>query len=419
VKTVRRRLSEGMLLALALLLAGPALGEEKPRRIRVLATGKDQSTPILATWFTTEPSTDPVVFPTRVWSGSSTTPDDIRRFMRIYFPRSYRDLLEFEFFVLAQVDMTFFTGEQQKWIYDALTNYPKGGMNDRSIMSTHPWFFGPWMNSIISSAFPNDIAAVVRDAEHQESELGPLIINDDPALPDIMKSYKQGIEPLFRSYGGLNTVPKPGSVILSYTKNNVGLGSPVPGQIAHVFYWDWNASKTFTFRDMVYDPFWSCPGSPASNPYTLDIVANIVWFATGRELPDDPLKVHEYRQVVFDYNIRRSLVASLLDFAEMFGANPSSVYSKLAGVDQAKMDASGLYLDRDFDGAYEAMIAATGQLDSVEQEASKLKGKALTWVYFVEWLTTTGVLLVAGAMIWTLMVRRALYREVAVTKWSR
>lgn len=414
-----RSLSRAIVLALVIFLAGAALGEGKPRRIKVLATGKDQSTPILAVWFTTEPSTDPVVFPTRVWSGSSTTPEDIRRYVRIYFPRSYNDLLEFEFFVLAQVDMTFFSAEQQRWVYDALTNFQKGGMNDRSIMSTHPWFYEPWMNSIISSAFPNDIAAVVADAKHQEGEPGPLIIKDDDELPGIVKPYKPMIEPLFPRYGGLNTVPKPGSVILSYTKNDAGLGSPIPGQIAHVFYWNWNSSITFTLRDMIYDPFWSAPGSAVSNPYTIDIVANMVWFATGRELPQDPLKVHEYRRLVFDFNIQRSLVASLLDFAEKFGANPSNVYSKLAKVDQVKIDGSELYLDADFEGAYQAMIAAMDQLTGVEQEASRLKDRALVWVYLVEWSTTTAVLLVAGAIIWTLMVRRALYREVAVTKWSR
>ncbi len=93
----------------------------------------------------------------------------------------------------------------------------------------------------------------------------------------------------------------------SYTKNDAGLGSPIPGQIAHVFYWNWDSSITFTLRDMIYDPFWSAPGSAVSNPYTIDIVANMVWFATGRELPQDPLKVHEYRRLVFDFNIQRSL----------------------------------------------------------------------------------------------------------------
>ncbi len=402
------------------ILLGPGVqAQDKPRRIKVLGTGKAESTPILTVWFTTEPSTDAVVFPTRVWEGSTVTPDDIRRYMRIYFPRSFTDLLEFEFFFLAQVDMTFFSPEQQKWIYDALTEHQKGGVNTRSIMSTHSWYYEPWRDSIISKAFPNDVDAVIADIQHKEGAPGPLVIKDDKDLPDIMKSYKKMIEPLFPQYSGLNTVPKPGSVILSYTKNNVGLGSPVPGQIAHVFYWNWNRSVTFTFRDMVYDAFWSPKESPVSNPYTLDIVANIIWFSTGRQLPDDPFKVHEYRRQIMNFKIRKSLLVSLLDFAEKFGANPARIYSRLGEVEQVEARASELYLDGDFDAAYDTMTSATRQLSDVESDAAKLKDRALAWVYLVEWSTTTGVFLLAGAVLWTLMVKRALYRETAVTKWAR
>jgi hypothetical protein len=402
------------LLGLLVCNAGSVLAQDKSRIIKVIGTGKAEGMPILTAWFTSEPSTDPIIIPTRVWGAVSTS--DIKRFMRIYFPRTYEDLLNYEFYFLAQVDLHFFTVEQQRWIYDALSDGERGGANTRSIISTHGEYHIPWRDSIISDAFPNDVAAVIENIDDKEGVSGPLVVRDDPELPDIMKSFKPQIESIFSSYGGLNTIPKPGSVVLSYTTNNAGFGSPIPGQIAHVFYWKWNKSITFTLRDMVYDTFWSAPGSSTTNPYSLDIVANMIWFSTGRELPGDVYKVHDFRRDLFDYNIQKSLLVSLLDFAEIFGANPSSEYRELDSIDDIKREASNYYLDRDFELAYDSLKVALAEIKALEEVATNLKNRALFWVYVVEWSVTTGVFLVAGFILWTLMVRRALYREVRVTR---
>jgi len=411
-----RAILRAMALAI-IVLAGTGYGQEKPRKIKILGTGKAQSTPVLAVWFTAEPSTDPTIFPTRVWG--TVGPADIWRYMRIYFPRSFSDLLEYEFIFLAQVDMTFFTLEQQKWLYDALRDYPRGAVNTRSVMSANTPLNEPWKNSILSAAFPNDVVAVLADDKNFQGKAGPLIIKDDQDLPDIMKPFKKMIEPIFPLYPGLNTIPKPGSVILSYTKNNEGIGAPIPGQIAHVFYWKWNNSITFTLRDMVYDAFWSPEGSLVANPYALDIIVNVIWFATGRQLPKDPLEVHRYRRLVFDFRIRRSLLISLLDFAETFGANPAKQYSQLSEIDVVGRKAADLYLDGDYEDAYDTMSDAMSRLKDLDVDAAKLKNKALLWVHLVEWSVTTATFLVAGIALWSLMVKRTLYREVGETKWSR
>jgi hypothetical protein len=406
-------------IGLLLLSAIGAGAQEKPRRIKVIGTGKAEGMPILTAWFSTEPSTDPIIIPTRVWG--DTTHGDIKRFMRIYFPRTYDTLVEYEFFFLAQVDMVFFTLEHQRWMYDALTDHQKGGVNTRSIMSTHSYLHEPWRDSILSDAFPNDVVAVMADTRNQEGQPGRLVVSDGDSIPNVMKAFKPQIEGIFPSYGGLNTIPKPGSTVLSYTSNNENFGSPVPGQVAHVFYWRWNNSVTFTFQDMVYNDFWSAPesGSMRSNPYALDIVVNIIWFSTGRDLPQDPLKVHDLRRLFFSFNIEKSLLTSLLDFAEKFGANPSKEYLRLGQIEDIRREGAYHYLDREFDEAYDSLETARSDLKTLEEDASKLKDRALLWVYLVEWLVTTGVFLVAGVLLWTLMVRRALYREVRVTKWAR
>ncbi len=401
-----------LLMALSLLALASLQAAEGDRKIKTMGTGKASGTPVLAQWFTVEPSTDPTIIPTRTYGEFSI--DVIKRYMRIYFPRNYEAVLEFEHFFMAQVDMAFLSPQQQRWLYDAFTDHQKGGVNTRSIMSAHTWYHTPWRDSIVSNAFPNDVSAVMAEID---AASGPLVIRDDEDLPAIMKDFKRGIEPMFPDYGGLNTVPRPGSVILSYTKNNVGQGYPEPGKIAHVFYWKWNRSITFTFRDMVGDSFWWSPSTNA-NPYSMDILANIIWFSVGRELPEDPLKVHDLRQRFFDFTVRRRLLLSLLEFTEKFGANPAKEYLRLGEIDVLHQEGREHYLDMDFDSAFDSMGAALEELELLDDEVMRLKDKSLFWIYLVEWLVTTGVLLLSGTLVWSLMVRRALYREVKATRWG-
>ncbi len=425
-----------LILALLLLFSSVSVtAEEKPRRIKVIGMGKAESTPILKMWFTTEPSTDPLIFPAssfgRVIVIGDLTGEDVKRYMRIYFPRSYEALLEYEFCFLAQVDMSFLSPQQERWIYDALSEHERGGVNTRSIMRAHDWIHIPWRDSVVSDAFPNDVETIAA-AEDPKWEGGRLVIRDDADLPSIMKPFKEPVEGLFTYYSAcaadsaswrqgtqpLMTIPKPGSVILSYTQNNQKLGHPVPGQIAHIFYWRWNSSVTFTFQDMVFNTFWSPREAIRSNPYALDIITNIIWFSTGRELPDDSLKVHEFRTKMYNFNIRKGNLISLLDFAESFGANPAREYEKLNEAEEIASDASDHYLDRNFDFAYETVEVALGRIDTLEEEVADLKDRTLMWVYAVEWSVMTGAFLVAGFVLWTLMVRRALYKEVGQTRTS-
>ncbi len=406
------RLGLLFLILLVSLAMASVPAEDGGRRIKIMGTGKGSSTPVLANWFTVEPSTDPTIIPTRMYGEFSASV--IKRYMRIYFPRNYEALLEFEHFFMAQVDMVFLSQQQQQWIYDAFTEHQKGGVNTRSIMSAHSWYHIPWRDSIVSDVFPNDVAALV---DNKDAVSGPLIIRDEEDLPGIMKHYKAAIQPLFRNYGGLNTAPRPGSIILSYTKNNVGQGYPEPGKIAHVFYWKWNKSITFTFRDMVGDSFWWA-STISPNPYSLDIIANVIWFSIGRELPEDPLKVHDLRRRFFDFSIRRSLLLSLLEFTEKFGANPSKEYLHLGEIDDLHRQGRESYLDMDFDSAYDTMGTALEELQVLDGEAMKLKDRSLVWIYLVEWLVTTGIMMLSGFVLWSLMVRRAMYKEVKVTRGS-
>jgi len=55
-------------------------------------------------------------------------------------------------------------------------------------------------------------------------------------------------------------------------------------------------------------------------------------------------------------------------------------------------------------------------VERIEEAAMRLKDRALLWVYVTEWCAVSGTLLVSGLVVYSLLVRRKLYREVVVTR---
>lgn len=54
-----------------------------------------------------------------------------------------------------------------------------------------------------------------------------------------------------------------------------------------------------------------------------------------------------------------------------------------------------------------------------KEEAIEFKNRALFWVYVTEWLVVTGTLLASSFVVWTLIVKGGLYREVEQTRLRR
>ena len=55
-------------------------------------------------------------------------------------------------------------------------------------------------------------------------------------------------------------------------------------------------------------------------------------------------------------------------------------------------------------------------LGEIEEDAIELKNRALLWVYVIEWLAVTGTGMVCAFVLWSIMVRRRLFKEVRTTR---
>ena len=411
-------------ISLLFLLLGAILlpcGFGQTNQAKVLVAGLTGEIKLASAWLEIDPLTDPRTIPARA-QDSEFTMDQLHRFIRVYFPRTYEDLLTYEYMILAQIEVWLFTNEQQKMLHDAVID-GLGGMQTRSVMSMHTGISIPWANSILSDAFPNDADAVVAIDYRLHSDPMRVVINTNPEVPPIYKPYKDlpGVEYSFGGAYGTNlAIPKEGAVIASYSVGPYGYGFPGtypdpnykdPGWIPHSMYWKFGKGITWTHQDM-FGQYWNT----IYNPYAPDMVLSEIIFSTGRELPEDVVMVHRLRVKFSDYAFSKDFIYSLLDFIDKFGANTAPVVDSLLDISDTENEAKQLYLEQSYELSSATMDRAMTDLTDLRETALRLKDRALLWIYIIEWLAVSGISLVAGFSLWTLMIKRRLYREVSVTR---
>ena len=151
--------------------------------------------------------------------------------------------------------------------------------------------------------------------------------------------------------------------------------------------------------------------------YYPDYLVNMVYLVAGIPIPQDVQLVHLVRQELASYSSQRSVTMSMLEFAEKFGANIAKLEGRLAEINGEKAEADDLYLNQDYEGVLSKMAQIKQELMEINEQAVKLKDQALFWVYVIEWFAVTATMLIAGFVLWSLMIRRRVYREVKATRF--
>jgi len=409
-----------------LMLPAPALAAT-PGPAKVLVLGNPPNIRVVASWLARDPMTDPTQVPCRTHL-TNLQGADIQRFIRLYFPRNYQKLLEYDYLMLIMVEVDYLTQEQQYMLYNAMYKDGKGGLQDRSVMSMAEYIAHPWARSIISDAFPNDADKVVSQMKWSYEVMTlRFVINTNPQVPPVLSPYKdlEGVEAVLSPGTTCIAIPKEGAVVTSYVIGDFpqswGGSLPDPrvkgrGWMPHTMYWKYGNATTWTHHDMLGgDAYWQ----PSRNPYSIDMILAEMMFATGRDLPKDVVLVHQLRQRFANYDAARGFIYSLLDFIDKFGASGTPIISKAQAISGVAGQGENEYLAQEYEAAFASMEKAISQMEALRSEAMRLKDRALIWVYVTEWLAVSGVSLLAGFAVWSLMVRRRLYREVAVTRLAQ
>jgi hypothetical protein len=152
----------------------------------------------------------------------------------------------------------------------------------------------------------------------------------------------------------------------------------------------------------------------------VDVLANIITYSSGLELPEDVMVPITFRRELLAYQSAKSLFVSTLEFVEKFGANTGVLYRELLDLEEDVISrAESLYLGSDYDSALSQIRLGNSRAAELIQMGLEARERALFWVFLIEWFSVSGVSIMSGYILWTLMVRRRAYREVRSTRSSR
>lgn len=331
------------------------------------------------------------------------TVDDLKRLIRLHMPRTYADVVRnYDVIVFFEANSHAVGSHLQK-LADAVSQgglglLMEGGWQSFGGAAGHP----PWGDTPIGLLLPTeDILGGWHDS------LDHRFVVDMPEH-EYMRSIPWHEETLLRGpvwdHNLLNV--RPGADMLAHVESS-GCNSPM------MVTWKLEGgSRTFSCASewlwqWVAMPYWK---------HQYSACTNLIIYLDGRPVPQDLPLVEAARSEMLSFGTRRSLLLSLLEFCESFGANTDRLTAKLKDVERTAAQGLPQYLNLDFEAALSSYKEAGKMLANLEIEAMNLKRTALIWVYVVEWLSVSGTAIACGVLIWWAMVRKALYRPVKVTR---
>jgi len=382
----------GLLLFVPLLPDGFCKFDPQTLKIRVVLFGEGWS--VMPTIMMTDPKITAITIP----AGDATYAAHMKRFMRIYMPRTYDDWLDkVDVFILSDLVPWGFTGEQLKWMKESIRDAGTG-----MILSEMGWYgitgwtgnaCEDWMKTPVYDAYPCDMVLNEENAVCSFIE----VVHEGPFLN------LPGIEQVaFADQQGLH-VPRPGATTWAVYKRGreAAIMSRPYGKGMAVA----NAMGLERFKQPYYE--WK---------YYKDYFINHVYLAASVSIPEDLELVHSVRAGLEGFRDRKTMILAMIDFIDKFKANTRPVEKMLADLAPIRKQAEELYLQQRYEESASLIDEAMKRFDEIDALSVKLRDQALLWIYVIEWSAVSATSLLTGVLLWTLMVRRKLYREVGTTR---
>lgn len=396
--------STGVILLLLACLS-PCLATREPRKdaetgkVRILYVGDSLGLHTPARNFEMDPLVSITGIPaTAAWYSTK----DIRRFIRIYMPRSYEAIVDHhDVIILSDAGPQFFTPQHHAYFKETVITEGLG-----LIMIGGVETFGaeagrmPWTGYPVESILPveliigsfNPRIGKVRIVDFDNRFIGSLPWDT--------------LVPPHCYFDRFN------NVILKQSANLLGV---VEADGDHPWLVDWGMEKGWVFA-MCSD--WTPLGG--SNfmrwEYYGDYVSNLVLYVAGLPVPHEHELKHAFVVGLKEYWLENNILVGMLDFVEKFGANTGPILRSLAQIDAGKKESERMYIDQNFQEAVPKLNEAIEKIRGLNNEALDLKDRTLLWMYIIEYFTVTGTSLISGVLLYWLMIKRRMYKEIAVTR---
>jgi hypothetical protein len=352
--------------------------------------------PIPANWY--EGSFDSV----------GTGREDVMRFIRQYMPKNYPNFVEnYDVVVLSDFEVDVITPMQFTWMEKAVRE--EGAGLGKYEMNWDPGHFGTFDMLVSSAVYPVFPASLWSKAIPRPLEgVEPVPLNltgRPPGTPHPVVDL-----PGMRNYRILGSgdygfeVPREGAItVAKFVPNKQDALIIRP-------YGNGHALTCVPGLDKIDG------ASITSWPFVVDFWINQMWYLAGEAIPEDIELVHQLRSDSLTYHSEKGLAISVIQFVEKFGATTGELYELLDEADDIKRESDRLYMEERYEESLDRLREAFEGLIRLGERSVEAKESALFWVYTIEWLAVTGTMTLVGFVLWSLMVRRRLYREVQVTR---
>ncbi len=395
----------GPSLIILLIVAGPC-GAEK---INALIVGHAAIMQVMRMFFDNEPL---ITYQPVITRGIETV-DAMKKQIRLYYPRTYEEMKKYDAILLTSPEYYLLTNTQDRWIRDAIRE-GAGGINDGSLFSIVTDINTAWAASLAQQAFPNDVDAVLSQQWRMTNSFN-IFINKQARYPILTPFVPYDVEKVSAYSAHGLVVAREAAETLAWQT-----GFPGKGRVGYIVAWEYGEGRSITTGDFLGNGWLGYPSFGGSgNQYSPDILMNMILWITHRGLiTRDTVDIfHSLKGVITEFVTRLSALISLRDFVDKFGANTEKIQDEILNLEDLYNEGTKKYVDQqDFSGAYSDLKKGLEEFSNAEAVAQKVKDRALLWIYIIEWLITTSALFISGFILWTLMVRRRLYREVEVTK---
>jgi len=396
----------GLLILAAFLVLGIPIscGQTPPRTdgngvIRLLHIGKawfypSHPAPVLSQ----DPRISYYPVPAHAWSMG----EEAFRCLRMYLPRSQRALYDnFDVVIEDGMDASHLRDEFQLWVVEGVENEGMGFLmaDDSSSFATSgrhtSWYLHP-----IGDILPvNDKAGI-----YYEQHGFHIVVEEEYRDHPLMRNLPWHE---IRIWAHNRPWEKEGAIVLARMSPEINWNRNKPV----ITYWDYGEG-----RSVAYVHKWHATPEFYRWKWHVDVLSHLIYFPARVAIPQELELVHDIRALYNQFHYGRTYLISTMDFADRFGANLRRVEVELADMAGAKLKVDGQYIAQELEECHSGLSGLLADLDAMTEEVLGAKDRALFWIFMAEWLVVSATSMVAGFLLWSLMVRRRLYKEVMLTK---
>ncbi len=328
-------------------------------------------------------------------------PTALKKFVRIYIPRRYEDFLaRYDVVILSDFPAIFLEIDHLRWFEQAVREEGAGlGKYELNYgISGAAYPMDPWRESPVYPVFPADLPDLLLPGQ---AWLGGVRVQEGNPMVDL-----PGVDRYLLFGPGLFglELPRAGSETIGWWRGT---------DLAAIIIWEYGSGRA---ASTVGGLDWMDDVAVREWDFYPDFFLNQFYWLAGQEIFADAFLINAIRKGLRDLQIRTQLVLSMVAFVETFGASGRSLEADLARISELRSEAKELYLGQEYPRCRDTIGSCLALMAATEQSSLRLKDQALLWIYAIEWFVVSGTALVCGLVVYALMVRRRMYREVFVTR---